>query len=115
MPSASIFAIYGWLNHIIFIFPEASSRYASAIGRRLFHAFLNEGARCLGEGLVPEAGYLDLAMIYGTGFPPFKGGLLKEADRRGIPACLQRGKELADKYGAHLSPPSALFNAGQFY
>jgi 3-hydroxyacyl-CoA dehydrogenase/enoyl-CoA hydratase/3-hydroxybutyryl-CoA epimerase len=82
---------------------------------RLFHALLNEGARCIGEGLVPEAGYLDLAMIYGTGFPPFRGGLLKEADNRGSAVYLKRGNELAAKYGANLAPPSALLNVGTFY
>ena len=101
--------IEGWVGKPDPNYPEAD------IQDRLFHAFLNEGARCLGEGLVPEAGYLDLAMIYGTGFPPFRGGLLREADRRGLPAVLERGKALAAKYGAHLSPPSALFNAGRFY
>ena len=101
--------IEGWIA-------KPDPNYPSAdIQDRLFHAFLNEAARCLGEGLVPEAGYLDLAMIYGTGFPPFKGGLLREADRRGLPAVLERGKALAAKYGAHLSPPSALLNAGRFY
>jgi 3-hydroxyacyl-CoA dehydrogenase/enoyl-CoA hydratase/3-hydroxybutyryl-CoA epimerase len=101
--------IEGWVGKSDPLYPEAD------IQDRLFHAFLNEASRCLGEGIVPEAGYLDLAMIYGTGFPPFKGGLLREADRRGIPACLARGKALAGKYGAHLSPPSALLNVGRFY
>jgi 3-hydroxyacyl-CoA dehydrogenase/enoyl-CoA hydratase/3-hydroxybutyryl-CoA epimerase len=88
---------------------------AADIQDRLFHAMLNEASRCIGESLVPEAGLLDLAMIYGTGFPPFKGGLLREADRRGHAVLLARGKELANKYGAYLNPPSALMNVGRFY
>jgi 3-hydroxyacyl-CoA dehydrogenase/enoyl-CoA hydratase/3-hydroxybutyryl-CoA epimerase len=82
---------------------------------RLFHALLNEAARCLGEGIVPEAGLLDLAMIYGTGFPPFRGGLLREADRRGLPSVLERGRQLSIQFGPYLAPPSALLNAGRFY
>jgi 3-hydroxyacyl-CoA dehydrogenase/enoyl-CoA hydratase/3-hydroxybutyryl-CoA epimerase len=101
--------IEGWVGKPDPNYPELD------IQDRLFHALLNEGSRCLGEGLVPEAGYLDLAMIYGTGFPPFRGGLLKEADHRGVPICLKRGEELAAKYGKHLSPPSALLNVGSFY
>jgi 3-hydroxyacyl-CoA dehydrogenase/enoyl-CoA hydratase/3-hydroxybutyryl-CoA epimerase len=101
--------IEGWVGKPDPNYPELD------IQDRLFHALLNEGSRCLGEGLVPEAGYLDLAMIYGTGFPPFRGGLLKEADHRGVPVCLARGNELAAKYGKHLSPPSALLNVGSFY
>src|SRR5258708_23442668 len=41
---------------------------------RLYHAMLNESVRCLDEGIVLEPGLLDLAMVYGTGFPPYRGG-----------------------------------------
>jgi 3-hydroxyacyl-CoA dehydrogenase len=47
---------------------------------------LNEAARALDEGLVADPGVLDLAMIYGTGFPPYKGGVLRLADARGVAA-----------------------------
>jgi 3-hydroxyacyl-CoA dehydrogenase/enoyl-CoA hydratase/3-hydroxybutyryl-CoA epimerase len=75
---------------------KADPGYAEAdIQDRLYLAMLNEGARCLAEGIVPEPGYLDLAMIYGTGFPPYKGGLLREADSRGVAACVARAEALA--------------------
>jgi 3-hydroxyacyl-CoA dehydrogenase/enoyl-CoA hydratase/3-hydroxybutyryl-CoA epimerase len=77
---------------------KADPGYAQAeIQDRLFLAMLNEGARCMAEGIVPEAGYLDLAMIYGTGFPPYKGGLLREAEARGLGACVARAEALAAK------------------
>ena len=38
MPSLYIFAMYGWLNHMILILAEPSSMYPSEIGRRLFQA-----------------------------------------------------------------------------
>ena len=78
------------------------------ISDRLFHSMLNEAARCMQEGIVPEPGYLDLAMIYGTGFPAFRGGLLREADMRGLESAVLRGKVLASRYGAWLQPPQAL-------
>lgn len=62
---------------------------------RLFMAMLNEGARAMAEGIVPTPGLLDLAMIYGTGFPPYRGGLLREADSRGVAACVARAEALA--------------------
>ena len=34
---------------------------------------LNEATRCLDENIVENAEILDLAMIMGTGFPPFTG------------------------------------------
>ena len=79
---------------------------------------LNEAARCMEEGIVPEPGYLDLAMIYGTGFPPFRGGLLREAEHRGLAVMAARGRELAARYGSHLNPPKALEDAvskGSYY
>ena len=42
---------------------------------RLTLVMLNEAARCLDETVVESAELLDLAMIMGTGFPPFRGGL----------------------------------------
>jgi 3-hydroxyacyl-CoA dehydrogenase/enoyl-CoA hydratase/3-hydroxybutyryl-CoA epimerase len=58
---------------------------------------LNEGARALAEGLVPEPGLLDLAMIFGTGFPAYRGGLLREADHRGVGVCIGRAETLSQK------------------
>jgi 3-hydroxyacyl-CoA dehydrogenase/enoyl-CoA hydratase/3-hydroxybutyryl-CoA epimerase len=86
------------------------------ISDRLFHAMLNEAARCMEEGIVKEPGYLDLAMIYGTGFPPFRGGLLREAQNRGLETVANRGKVLAQRYGAWLQAPEALLKRkGQGY
>jgi 3-hydroxyacyl-CoA dehydrogenase/enoyl-CoA hydratase/3-hydroxybutyryl-CoA epimerase len=83
---------------------------AADVEDRLFFAMLNEGARCMEEGIVPEAGYLDLAMIFGTGFPAFRGGLLREADGRGLENCVLRAKVLQQKYGAWLAPAPALLS-----
>ncbi|HVP19177.1 MAG TPA: 3-hydroxyacyl-CoA dehydrogenase family protein, partial [Spirochaetia bacterium] len=43
-------------------------------------AMLNEAARALDEGVVSSPRDLDLALILGTGFPPFRGGLLRWAE-----------------------------------
>ncbi len=37
---------------------------------------LLEALKCLDEGVVRDASHLDAAMVYGIGFPPFRGGLL---------------------------------------
>jgi 3-hydroxyacyl-CoA dehydrogenase/enoyl-CoA hydratase/3-hydroxybutyryl-CoA epimerase len=39
-------------------------------------------------------------MIMGTGFPPFRGGLLRYADSLGLPYILARLDELSTKIGA---------------
>ena len=50
---------------------------------RLVFAMVNEAARVLEERVVRSAADVDLGMVMGTGFPPFRGGLLKYADDRG--------------------------------
>lgn len=70
---------------------------------------VNESARCLEERVVQSAEDLDLAMIMGTGFPPFRGGIAHYADHRGIGdviASLERLRELPD--GDRFTPSSAL-------
>ena len=44
---------------------------------------INEAARALDEGIVAEAADVDLAMVFGTGFAPFRGGPLRYADSIG--------------------------------
>lgn len=55
---------------------------------RLFLPMINEAAYCLADKIVEKASSVDLAMVYGTGFPPFKGGLLKYADSEGLDRLL---------------------------
>ena len=52
--------------------------------KRMLYVMINEAARCLEEGVVDEVDAVDLAMILGTGFPPFRGGLLRYARSTGI-------------------------------
>jgi 3-hydroxyacyl-CoA dehydrogenase len=42
-----------------------------------------EASRCLSDGIVGTPTELDMALIMGLGFPPFRGGLMKYADRIG--------------------------------
>ncbi|MBF0442253.1 MAG: fatty acid oxidation complex subunit alpha FadB [Oligoflexales bacterium] len=50
---------------------------------RMMLPMINEAGLCLGEGIVETPMELDLALIYGLGFPPFRGGLAKYADSVG--------------------------------
>ncbi len=51
---------------------------------RLFLPMINEAAAVLRDGIVTSAGDVDLGLIFGTGFPPFRGGLLRYADSEGL-------------------------------
>ncbi len=66
---------------------------------RLFLPMLTEASRVLSEGIVREPGDVDMGLILGIGFPPFRGGILRWADALGLPAVLAQLK----KY-EHLGP-----------
>jgi 3-hydroxyacyl-CoA dehydrogenase/enoyl-CoA hydratase/3-hydroxybutyryl-CoA epimerase len=51
---------------------------------RLILPMINEASYCLQENIVESVDELDLAMIFGIGFPPFRGGLLRFANNLGI-------------------------------
>jgi 3-hydroxyacyl-CoA dehydrogenase/enoyl-CoA hydratase/3-hydroxybutyryl-CoA epimerase len=75
---------------------------------RLILTMLNEAAMCLKEGVVQRADYLDMALITGIGFPPFRGGLLRYADARGISTIVNRLKELTVACGNRFTPSELL-------
>jgi 3-hydroxyacyl-CoA dehydrogenase/enoyl-CoA hydratase/3-hydroxybutyryl-CoA epimerase len=60
---------------------------------------INEAARCLETGIVANPSRVDLAMVLGTGFPPFRGGLLRHADALGLTAVVQGLEALAGRHG----------------
>lgn len=71
---------------------------------RVLGLMLNEAARCLEEGIVASPEDLDLALTFGIGFPPFRGGLLRDADARGIAAWVERLQQLETRFGARFAP-----------
>jgi 3-hydroxyacyl-CoA dehydrogenase/enoyl-CoA hydratase/3-hydroxybutyryl-CoA epimerase len=75
---------------------------------RMILPMVNEAARCLEEGIVESPGSLDLAMIFGIGFPPFRGGLCRWADHEGLPAIVAELDRLAATEGTRLAPSPAL-------
>ncbi|MEE8540794.1 MAG: hypothetical protein V3S66_03945, partial [Desulfobacterales bacterium] len=43
-------------------------------------------------------------MIYGTGFPPYRGGILRYADKWGIQHVYDKLVELEGQYGVRFKP-----------
>lgn len=60
------------------------------IMERLVDAMINEATMALEERVAFSASDVDLAMVMGTGFPPFRGGLLRHADAVGVSAIVER-------------------------
>jgi 3-hydroxyacyl-CoA dehydrogenase/enoyl-CoA hydratase/3-hydroxybutyryl-CoA epimerase len=80
----------------------------AALLDRVFGLMINEAARCLDEGIVAGPGDLDLALVFGIGFPPFRGGLLKYADGRGLQALADRLREFEARLGSRFAPAERL-------
>ena len=75
---------------------------------RMVLAMVNEAAICLEDGVVREPRDVDVAMVYGTGFPPFRGGLLRYADSIGAAVLVDRLSRLADAHGERFRPAGLL-------
>jgi len=81
---------------------------AREIRQRLVSQMINEAARALGDGIVGRAGQVDLAMVMGTGFPPFRGGLLRFADTMHTKGVLDIIQGLAERHGDRFAPAPLL-------
>jgi len=66
---------------------------------RLMIPMCIESARCLEDNIVGTAAEVDMGLVYGVGFPPFRGGALKHVDKMGLAAFCDRADEFA-----HLGP-----------
>ncbi|MCE3254689.1 MAG: 3-hydroxyacyl-CoA dehydrogenase [Rickettsiaceae bacterium] len=75
---------------------------------RCIFIMINEAAKCLEENVVKNHRYLDMAMIMGTGFPAFRGGILRYADNVGISVVVSRLKEFSKVYGPRFEPANLL-------
>ncbi len=57
---------------------------------RLFLPMLVEASRALSEGIVRDPGDVDMGLILGIGFPPFRGGILRWADTLGLDKVVEK-------------------------
>ena len=88
--------------------PGSASITPEALEARLIYPMVNEAAFCLADGIVPGPDKLDLAMIFGIGFPPFRGGLCAHADARGLAAVVDALNRLASEKGPRFKPAPLL-------
>ncbi len=80
---------------------------------RLLFAMVNEAARVLEERVVGSAADVDLGMVMGTGFSPFRGGLLKWADDRGAAQVLRTLEVLEATHGPRFAPAPLIRELGE--
>ena len=67
------------------------------IVRRLMCAVINEAANVVREGIALRPLDVDVALIYGYGFPRYRGGPMKYADMLGLPNVLAELERLSEE------------------
>jgi 3-hydroxyacyl-CoA dehydrogenase/enoyl-CoA hydratase/carnithine racemase len=65
---------------------------------------INEAALMIEQGICDRPQDMDLAMIYGTGFPPYRGGILRYADKWGLKNVFEKLVELEKQFGPRFKP-----------
>lgn len=80
---------------------------------RLILPMINEAALALEEAVVGEPEAVDTAMIFGAGFPPFTGGLLRYADTMGVARVVKDLEELTSLHGERFKPAELLIEMAQ--
>ena len=76
--------------------------------KRLIYCQVNEASRLIEEGVARRPRDVDVASIWGLGFPPFRGGILSYANSVGIRNIVDDLKRFAEKYGVRFSPAASL-------
>jgi 3-hydroxyacyl-CoA dehydrogenase / enoyl-CoA hydratase / 3-hydroxybutyryl-CoA epimerase len=110
-PDATVYPLLG-------LDPRVDNPDSGGIADRMVLPMVNEAARCMEEGVVRSAADLDLSLIFGTGFPPFRGGLCRWADQEGLPRIVATLERLESAVGDRFRPSDALratVAAGGFY
>lgn len=98
--------------------PPAKEFDPNIIRMRLLFPMINEAARCLEEKVVSSPTVVDMGLILGTGFPPFRGGLLRYADELGILSIVDQLEIFSREISPRFAPSGALLNTlekGKFY
>jgi 3-hydroxyacyl-CoA dehydrogenase / enoyl-CoA hydratase / 3-hydroxybutyryl-CoA epimerase len=96
--------LYEWKDgHAVKSNEEAGAPPADAVDR-LILPMLDVCVTCLREGVVADENIVDGALIFATGFAPFRGGPMHYARTRGIADVRDTLKRLAAKYGPRFQP-----------
>ncbi len=78
--------------------------YSEDITDRLILKMLNESIACLREGVIEDMDLVDVGMIFGTGFAPFRGGPMHYMEQRGREVVIDRLNEFEKLYGDRFAP-----------
>ncbi|WP_281546201.1 fatty acid oxidation complex subunit alpha FadB [Grimontia sp. SpTr1] len=71
---------------------------------RMMVPMINEVVRCLEEGIIATPQEADMALVYGLGFPPFRGGVFRYLDTIGLANYVAMADQLANLGPAYEVP-----------
>ncbi|MBU2897571.1 fatty acid oxidation complex subunit alpha FadB [Vibrio hepatarius] len=77
--------------------------------QRMMIPMINEVALCLQEKIIASPQEGDMALVYGLGFPPFRGGIFRYLDSIGIAEFVAMAKQHSD-LGAMYQVPQLLID-----
>ncbi len=95
-PAAEVYALIGQ--------PQAALSDEIILARMMI-PMVTELARCLEEGIVASAAEADLALLYGLGFPPFRGGVFRWLDETGLAAFVANASQFTALGPLYQVPP----------
>jgi 3-hydroxyacyl-CoA dehydrogenase / enoyl-CoA hydratase / 3-hydroxybutyryl-CoA epimerase len=84
--------------------PASGTQPTEIMIDRLVLPMSNVCVACLREGIVDNPDTVDGAMIFGTGYAPFRGGPLNYARTRGVENVTSTLRALAVKFGGRFTP-----------
>jgi len=85
-----------------------TEKSAKDLANRLILRMVNESAACLREGVVEDSDLLDGAMIFATGFAPFRGGPMNYARHFGHDQLNELFAKLETQYGERFKVDTGL-------
>jgi len=83
---------------------QGTARPTDEMIDRLILPISNVCVACLREGIVENADVVDGAMIFGTGYAPFRGGPLNYARTRGVENVVSTLRALTERFGDRFTP-----------
>ncbi len=95
---------------ILGVYPKPQEYISEEWQNRMVFQMINEACLCLGDGVIKSPADLDMAMIFGIGFPPFRGGLLRYAHKLGVGKVYSELEILHRRYGVRFAPAPYLKN-----
>lgn len=76
----------------------------SGLQQRLVFILLNEAVRCLSQDVVAEEWMVDLGLVLGSGYAPFRGGPIQTLRGWGAARCVEALERLEQQCGRRFAP-----------